>query len=95
MPILLMTPPIHVVFAALLAMSAVNATAAETSLSCESFAVKSDGSVTVVKVTALATPYGKISLQPGMRFSSKVKLMGFAVYELYERTCPGRQPSPH
>ena len=71
-----MTAPIHVVFVALLSMSIVSVSAAETSLSCEAFEVKPDGSVTVVKATALATPYGKISLQPGMRFSSKVKLMG-------------------
>jgi hypothetical protein len=90
-----MTPPIRVVFAALLSIYAVNALAAETSLSCEAFEVKRDGSVTVVKATALATPYGKISLQPGMRFSSKIRLMGFDVYGLYGRTCPGRQASPH
>jgi hypothetical protein len=90
-----MTAPIHVVFVALLSMSIVSVSAAETSLSCEAFEVKADGSVTVVKATALATPYGKISLQPGMRFSSKVKLMGFDVYGLYGRTCPGRQASPH
>ena len=74
-----MTAPIHVVFVALLSMSIVSVSAAETSLSCEAFEVKPDGRVTVVKATALATPYGKISLQPGMRFSSKVKLMGFDV----------------
>jgi hypothetical protein len=72
-----MTAPIHVVFVSLLSMSIVSVSAAETS-SCEAFEVEPDGSVTVVKATALATPYGKIS-QPGMRFSSKVKLMGFDV----------------
>lgn len=67
-----------------------DAHAVDSSLSCDAFKVQPNGSVTVVKLTLLATPYGKITLQPGMSFDTKIKLMGLDVYGLYHRVCPAK-----
>lgn len=64
-----------------------NACAIEAILSCDSFKLHPNGSLSVVKLVMVSTPYGKVILQPGTNFSTKEKLMGQDLFALYRRAC--------
>jgi hypothetical protein len=64
-----------------------NACAMEAILSCDSFKLRPNGSLSVVKPVMVSTPYGRVMLQPGTNFSTKEKLMGLDLLALYGRAC--------
>ena len=63
-----------------------NACAIE-AISCDSFKLRPNGSLSVVKLVMVSTPYSKVILQPGTNFSTKEKLMGQDLFALYRRAC--------
>jgi hypothetical protein len=86
-----MTYPLRM-FSGFIALWAIghNACAVEAIPSCDSFKAHPNGSLSVVKPVMVATPYGKVILQPGISFSGEEKPMGLDLFALYERVCPKR-----